>query len=129
MNQIPEFVDHAAAKANPDKYITVEVNIAAIIKSWRESLYSFEWLTSEGVIKTLDDLSENEANKRQVVEADLKAGKALEKPVLGIGIQDNIEIGSGRAILLTLADCGMKTIPVHIPKSCESDFKPFLAAI
>jgi hypothetical protein len=48
---------------------------------------------------------------------------------LGIGLQDNVEIGSERAVLLTLAALGYETMPVHIPKSNESDFKHFRADV
>ena len=46
-----------------------------------------------------------------------------------IGMMDNVEIGVGRAELLTLAAAGIETMPVHIPKSSESDFKPFRADV
>jgi hypothetical protein len=44
-------------------------------------------------------------------------------------MMENIEIGCGRAEFLTLAAHGLKTMPVHIPKSNESDFKPFRADV
>jgi len=127
--QTIEFTDNKAALAKPDHFITIEVNIEAVISSWKQSLYSFEWLDQDGQIKSMQDLSETEQEKRQAVENQIKNTEALEKPVLGIGMIDNIEIGSGRATLLTLASKGHKTLPVHIPKSCESDFKEFLAEV
>jgi hypothetical protein len=117
------FKDSAAA-ANGN-YIAVTVDVARVLKSWRESLFSFEWLTPEGDIKSLENLPAHEQPKRQAVEEKLRAGQPLEKPVLGIGIMDNVEIGSGRAEFLTLAAKGVTKIPVHIPKSCESDFKAY----
>lgn len=103
------------------------IDAAKALESWRTSLFSFEWLDENGNIKPFEDLSAAEADKRRRVEDTLDKGGALERPVLGIGLQDNVEIGAGRAEFLTLAARGMATIPVHIPKSCESDFKPFLA--
>lgn len=50
----------------------------------------------------------------------------LERPVLGIGIMDNIEIGSGRDLFLCLAARGAISVPVHIPKSHEHDFRIFI---
>ncbi|HOO81416.1 MAG TPA: hypothetical protein PK513_02810 [Alphaproteobacteria bacterium] len=122
-----EFTDNKTAQMRPDQYIEITIDIARTLESWKNSLYSFEWLENDGSIKPLNALSENEQAKRRAVEEALETGQPLEKPLLGIGILDNIEIGSGRAVLLTLAAKGQTTMPVHIPKSCESDFKAFRA--
>jgi len=124
-----EFTDHSAAKKKPDAFIEVTVDSAKVIASWRSSIFSFEWLTSEGEIKPAKDLPEREQAKRSAVENRLSAGEAIEKPVLGIGIQDNVEIGAGKTEFLTLAALGRKSIPVHIPKSNENDFKAFMSDI
>lgn len=131
MNNIEtiELTDNAAALEKPDRYTSVTVDTAKIFKSWKSSLYSFEWLDADGKIKSLEQLPEAEQVKRQTVEEALSAGAALEKPILGIGMLDNIEIGSGRATFLVLMSKGLKTITAHIPKSNESDFKDFLADI
>lgn len=105
--------------------MNIEVDVALVLKSWRLSLFSFEWLRPDGSLKALKELAENEAQKRRLVEEKLKNGIALEKPVLGIGIADNIEIGAGRAEFLTLAAQGIAVIPVHIPAANKSDFKPY----
>lgn len=120
------FSDNSAATARPEHYLCVEVKIDAVLKSWKSSLYSFEWLRPDGAIKTPDELTEAEREKRSAVEQLLRSGAAIEKPVLGIGMLDNVEIGSGRAQLLTLAAFGLKTMPVHIPASNKKDFKNFI---
>ena len=56
----------------------------------------------------------------------LKNNDPIERPILGLGINDHVEIGSGRAILLTLADHGYDKIEVHIPKSNKDDFKKYM---
>jgi hypothetical protein len=122
---LPKFVDNPVVKSRRDNYIDIDVNVEKVLKSWRISLFSFEWLGPEGRIKSADELPEAEKPKRAEVERRLKAGEALEKPILGIGMLDNIEIGSGRAVFLTLAAQGAKTVPVHIPRSNEGEFKPF----
>jgi hypothetical protein len=122
-----KFQDNAAALARPESFVSIEVETARVLKSWKASLYSFEWLNTDGSIKSLEELSGTEAAKRLNVESDISAGKPIEKPLLGIGVMDNVEIGSGRAQFLTLAAQGMKIIPVHIPASNKKDFKPFLA--
>lgn len=123
------FVNNSAAENADGKYMDITVSTARILESWRESVFSFEWLTGEGAIKAFEDLSETEKPKREAIEAKIAAGEALEKPVLGIGLQDNVEIGAGRAEFLTLAARGLTQIPVHILKSNESDFKDFLAEV
>ncbi len=131
MNRLDQikFIDNAAIGAHPENYTTVFVDAAATIKSWQLSLFSFQWLSPEGQIKDLAALPEEEQPKRKGVEEKLSSAAPIERPVLGIGLMDNIEIGVGRAEFLTLAAHGLETIPVHIPKSNESDFKAFLAAI
>lgn len=123
------FSDSKTVKARPDFYTTVNLDIAATLKSWKLSVFSYEWLNQDGTIKDTNDLKETDQHKRQQVETALNNGDTLDMPVLGIGIQDNVEIGSGKAILCTLAAHGIQTIPVHIPKSNESDFKDFIADV
>lgn len=121
------FIDNPAAKARPEAFLEIEIRIDAVLQSWKSSLYSFEWLKADGTIKSLAELEPGEAAKRAAIENAVKQETPLEKPLLGIGVFDNVEIGSGRAQLLTLADMGLKTMPVHIPKSNAKDFQRFLA--
>jgi len=121
------FTDNPAALGRPGHYKEITVNIAKIMESWRASLYAFEWVLPDGRIKTLPELPETEQSKRRAVEEKLQNGQPLEKPVLGIGLLENVEIGSGRATLLTLAAHGIETMPVHVPLSSEDEFVLFLA--
>lgn len=118
------FTNSKPVKANPDRYIEITVDTAKIVESWSSSLYSFEWLY-DGQLKSGDDLKPSDREKQQAVLTALDAGEPLERPVLGIGIQDNAEIGSGKVTFLTLTQLGAQTLPVNIPKSCEADFKDF----
>ncbi len=121
------FVDHGSLKGREDRYTVARVNTAAILKSWKASLFSFEWLTPEGGLRSLDELPLHERDKRLKVEKHLAHGDALERPVLGIGILDNVEIGAGRDVFMTLAAQGLKDIEVHIPLSAQKDFAAFLS--
>lgn len=120
------FTDSASLKGREDKYQIVRVGIDAVLKSWRSSLFSFEWLTPEGKIRSLDDLPLHERDKRLRAEKTLKETASAERPVLGIGLLDNVEIGAGREIFLTLAAQGVKHVEVHIPASCAKAFKEFI---
>lgn len=124
-----QFIDNDAINTNSQAYLEVRVDTSLVIKSWKLSLYSFEWLESDGRIKAHGNLPFREQERRNQVEEALAKGQTIGKPVLGIGLMDNIEIGAGKAEFLTLAAHGVQEIPVHILKSCESDFKPFIRHI
>ena len=120
------YIDGPSAKNRPEHFLCITVNVSKVIKSWQQSLHSFEWLLPDGRIKDLSELPETEQPKRSTVEQKITNNESIEKPVLGIGIMDNIEIGTGRAEFLTLAAHNVTEIPVHIPKSNENDFKDFI---
>ncbi|PZQ46799.1 MAG: hypothetical protein DI551_04420 [Micavibrio aeruginosavorus] len=121
-----QFTDNSSLKGREDRYTVVRVDASAILKSWRQSLFSFEWLHPDGSIRGLDDLPLHERDKRIKVEKHLKVGDVLERPVLGIGMLDNVEIGAGRDIFLTLAAQGVPEIEVHVPVSSKSEFASFI---
>ena len=123
------FKDSKSATARPDFYMDVKLDVQKLLKSWQLSVFSFEWIEKDGKIKAYDALKDSDQEKQKAVLEALQNQEPLEKPVLGIGIQDNVEIGSGKAMLCTLAGKGVTTIPAHIPKSNESDFKAFLADV
>lgn len=120
------FIDNPAIKGREEKFLNKDVAISLVLESWRESLFAHEWLKSDGSLKTLSELNDANRQKRLDVEAAVKEGRPLPKPVLGLGLTDSVEIGSGKDVLLTLASLSEKTISVHIPKSHADDFKLFL---
>ncbi len=122
-----DFIDNPAVKNREDCYVTLTVDTAKVLESWKNSLYAFEWLTNEGLFRPSSELPEREQERQISLQKALKEGAPLEKPVLGIGLMDNVEIGAGRAVFLTLAQKEISTIPVHIPKNHRTDFETFLA--
>ncbi|WP_435640848.1 hypothetical protein [Micavibrio aeruginosavorus] len=125
--KIPDFIANPVTTGREDRYETVMIDVPKVLKSWQTSLFSYEWMLPDGRIKDVGELPEKEQPKRAEVEGKISAGTALEMPILGIGLMENIEIGSGRATFLTLAAHGVRTMPVHIPKSNQSEFKAFIA--
>lgn len=125
-NLLPNLINNKSTHGREEKYDTVDVNLDAILKSWRMSLFSFEWLTPDGDIRTPDQLPEAEREKYNDTLAKYEDKEELERPILGIGVMDNIEIGSRREVLLTLATQGIKTLSVHIPWSNRDDFISYL---
>lgn len=127
MTQKIQFKDSKAAQNNPNFYLSVTLDVKAVIKSWQLSVFSFEWINKDASLKAFDDLKQSDQDKRKTIETAINNNDPIEKPILGIGIQDNIEIGSGKAVICTLAAHGIKNFDAHIPKSNEDDFKSLIA--
>lgn len=119
------FIDNPLIKAGADKYVSIVIHGQRALRSWRKSVFSYEWLLPDGTIKNIDQLPEAERPKRKAAEEKIDSNGPIEKPVLGIGMFDNIEIGIGRADFLTLIARGVPHIHVHIHKTNEIDFKEF----
>lgn len=120
------FVDNPSIAGRESQFVTVTVDLAPVIASWRESLFSYEWLTPEGRIRTPGQMTDSIRQKREELEKKITRGEALTRPVLGMGILDTIEIGAGREVLLTLATHGAQSVSVHIPESHFEEFRPLL---
>jgi hypothetical protein len=119
------FADNPSIKGREDNYESVCVDVAEILDSWRTSLFALKWFSSDGRIKEADELSPEEKLKREEIEGLISSGEILPKPVLGIGLLENVEIGIGQHIFLAAVAHGLKEIPVHIPKSNIDDFKKY----
>ena len=89
------FTENPLAADETGRYLSVHVRVPEIVKSWRGSLFSFEWLRPDGKIKSAAELNPAEREKRQAVEQLIQAGAAIPMPILGIGMMDNVEIGVG----------------------------------
>lgn len=121
----PVFVDNTVAAARPEQYVELMVDARKVLSDWKASLLAHELLDANGFVKGDEDLSESRLEKREVIRERLAAGQALEKPILGIGIFDNVEIGSGSDVLATLVMEGVSELPVHVRKSQARDFDSF----
>jgi hypothetical protein len=122
-----KFIDNSGLKGRETQYICIIVDTGTVLKSWKKSLFSFEWLTPDGTIRRADELAETERQKFDSVTTAYNNQEALERPILGIGMLDNIEIGSRRDVFLTLAAHGITAIPVHILKQDEKEFTDYLS--
>ena len=115
------FTNHTSASYSSAKYKTIIVNVEKTVHSWKQSLFSYEWLNKDGTFKEIENLTQKDQERRRQILDNIKNGQALETPILGMGILDNVEIGVGRAVFLTLAIMGATEIPVHVPVS-QADF-------
>ncbi len=108
------------------RYACLNVDAAKVIASWKSSLFSFEWLMPDGTIKPAAALKEEDRVRRAAVEVSLQSGTPLPRPILGFGLNGNVEIGSGRHVFLTLYAAGYAQIPVLVGKADQDDFQKFV---
>lgn len=121
-----KLIDNSSIAGRENSYETIDVNVKAVLASWKISLFSFEWLLPDGSIRVPEELPEAEKEKYHNVLSLYESGKELERPILGIGVMDNIEIGSRRDVFLTMTSQGFEHLSVHIPKVNKNDFTPYL---
>lgn len=126
MTKTLKLIDNPTLKGREANFIIIDIDSDKIIKSWKLSLFSFEWLTPEGKVKDEKSLEADKAEKFKQVQAAYNDNQSLERPILGLGIMDNVEIGSRKEVLLTLYSLGIKNLSVHIPKNCLNDFKKYM---
>lgn len=126
-NDAVRWEPNTSIKGREEQFILKDVSCDQILKSWRYSLFSHEWLDQDGAVLNIQQMNTQERQKRQDITEKINTGDVLQYPVLGLGLSDNVEIGSGRAVFLTLAANGYKNLPVHLPKSCLEEFQDYLA--
>ena len=126
INKSIKLIDNPSTNGRDDKFMTITVDLDKIIQSWRHSLFSFEWLLPDGSVRSPDEMVEKERVKYESVRQKIQTKPPIHQPILGIGVMDNVEIGSARENLLTLYTQNIKSLTVHIPKSDEKEFTPFL---
>ena len=118
--------DNTTLKDRADKFTILQVDLSKIVKDWKKSLYSSEWLLPDGAVRPPEKLTTEYRHQYNNVEQVYQLSGTLERPILGLGMMDNVEIGSRKEVLLTLARLGVETMDVHVPKSCLEDFKKFM---
>lgn len=126
LTQTIHLTENPAIAGRMDRYITITVDVAKVLGSWRQSLMAHEWLNPDGALRDTDHLNMLDRDKVLITQKALKDGQPLPRPVLGIGILDNIEIGAGRDVFYVAAAAGHRAIDVHIPRSNEADFRAYL---
>ena len=119
-------ISNPSIKGREGDFTTVKVDLSAVLDSWKISLFSFEWLTPDGGIREAADLPEVEREKYELVSHKIDVGESVECPVLGIGVMDNVEIGSRRDVLLTAYSKGVCVMEVHVKTANLDDFKSYI---
>ena len=120
------FCDNKVAVKDPDKYVTVDVALEKVLASWKDSILSFEFLNTDGSLRLDRELSPKNRERRNDIEQNIRDKKVVQRPILGIGLMDNIEIGSGRDVFMTLASQGYSVVSVHIRKAQQDEFTGYI---
>lgn len=126
-NKISDLIDNPSIAGRANRYEIITLDVAKALTSWRQSLMAHEWLTPEGALRDLDHLNMLDRDKVLKAQKSIEMGEPLLRPVCGIGIFDNVEIGSGRDVFFALARAGQTTVSVHIPLSNRAEFNRYLA--
>ena len=71
----------------------------------KDSILSFEFMNPDGSMREQRELSPKNRERRVEVETKIRERKALDRPIIGIGLMDNVEIGSGRYRFALLRRC------------------------
>lgn len=119
-------LDNPSFEAQKERYEKVCLDSHAVVEAWRRSLFSHEWLYPDGRFRVHADMKESLRLQRVALEAAIKAGKPLDRPLLGLGLIDGVEIAYARAEFLTLAALGVARIEVYIPCADRNVFTTML---
>jgi len=122
----PQFCDHVIVSKNPDDYTEVNTSPTSIFNGWKLSFFAHELLNKDGTIKNQADLSGDTLQKYIQAAESLRRGEPIEKPILGVGIYDGIEIGVGREVIAAAYHAGLKSIPANIRKGQATEVQSFL---
>ena len=49
--------DNTTLKDRADKFTILQVDLSKIVKDWKKSLYSFEWLLPDGTVRPPEKLT------------------------------------------------------------------------
>ena len=120
-----KWVSSQSVKDHPNPYTVLTVDISKIVKSWRQSIIAHEWLDQGTHFRDVEHLSFHLRRQWEETLANIESGQDLERPILGIGIIDNVEIGTNRAIISVARTLGWKTIEVVVPEKMVDLFEEF----
>lgn len=109
----PAFYDHEVVRRSPADYVEMRLSPSALLKAWSLSMFAHEMLANDGTVKPVDCMNTETLEKLLYAQDAMKKGEAVAKPIIGVGIMDNIEIGIGREIVVAAQTMNIPEIPVH----------------
>lgn len=119
-----KWVSCKGAQDNPDKYVVMQLDLSKLVDSWAMSIVAHEWLKN-GKLKTHKDLQDHLQEEWTTAFEHAQSAKTLVRPILGIGVLDNVEIGTNRAILSVADHLELPSIEVLVPKAMKDLFVTF----
>lgn len=122
----PVFYDHEIVQKSPSDYGEMTVSPAIILQAWSHSMFAHEILDPNGNVKPDDALAEATLDLLLRAQDALKRGEPIAKPVLGVGIMDNVEIGIGREIVAAAYRLEIPSLPVHVRQGQLVDIQTLL---
>lgn len=120
------FHDHEIVQRMPTDYIEITISPDKILRAWRLSLFAHELLNNDGSLKHENQMNGDTLLRYVEISNLIKQGETLPKPVIGIGIMDNLEIGIGREIVAAAAQHHITEIPVHMRKAQAIEIQKLL---
>ena len=108
------FCDHIVVQKNPEDYTEMVLTPSQIFDAWKSSMFSHELIAKDGTIMGENTLKGASLQKYISAYEALKRDEAVEKPVLGIGLFDGIEIGIGREIIAAAYHLNISDLPIHV---------------
>lgn len=121
-----KWVSCKGAQDNPEKYAGMELDLSKVIDSWGMSIVAHEWL-QKGSFKAHADLQDHLQEEWTEVLEIAKSSNTMTRPILGIGVLDNVEVGTNRAVLSVADHLGLSSIEVLVPKAMTDIFKEWMA--
>jgi hypothetical protein len=120
------FYDHEVVQNAPHDYVEITLSPQKILSAWTLSMFAHELLNKDGTVKNPDDMNAPTLQKFIEAKTFIKRGEALPKPIIGIGIMDNLEIGIGREIVAAAAHDNIAQIVVNMRKAQSKDIEKLL---
>lgn len=117
------FCDHIVVQKNPEDYTEMVLTPSQIFDAWKSSMFAHELIAKDGTIMGENALKGPSLQKYIAAYESLKRDEAVEKPVLGIGLFDGIEIGIGREIIAAAYHLNITDLPIHVRAAQAEEIK------
>lgn len=122
----PQFYDHEVVQKTPEDYREMNISPEKVLTCWQSSMFACEILDKSGKVKPEGDMAPETLKKYLDAVEMIKRSESIPKPILGIGLMDNIEIGIGREIIAAAANLNLSNIPLHIRNAQADDIEKVL---
>lgn len=120
---MPNFYNHEVVQKSPDDYVEILCSPDQILSAWRLSMFAHELIDKNGAVKPQSAMQGHVLQKYLTALESLKRDEDIAKPILGVGMMDNIEIGIGQEIVAAAKNIDIAEIPVNVRKAQVDEVK------